>query len=665
MLPDLSFLLAVLLGLGAAEPGEVPTVRALLGTGAALLVAWGGARWLADRALAALEEEGPPGALLRLPWLVAPAFLCWMLMLQVFGWGAWVFATLPPATWLLRYAVLFLPLLAAFAGAWVARARVEGELAARLGRREAGPTPVTAVRAGLRRNGLALIPMGVLLGLVEGLSLLAAWGVPGVGTVLNAVQDVPPIEVLLVIGVLAGLAYGLPLALARLLPSAPFPPGEVHERLVRLAATMGLAYREMRVWKTGRRGLNAMVVGLTGGTRRIFVTDGLLEALAPEEVEAVFCHEAAHAQRHHLVWFLVLTSLLNLAHMLSQDLLAGLGVPPITQSLLLLMLLWFGILGWVSRRFERESDVDGGRNAALLDPEAAPHVLASLPAPIPAGAWRMVRALKRLESLVGDVYSHRHGLLSRRAAFVALHATQPALREAFGRSMRRMKAAFAALALVLVGLALLRLPSDLELGRARADLRTGHEAYGQAFERAERDAPGAHARWQAAYDALASAAQRLEGRSDLRALPERAYAWLKAGDVALRGLSDLARARQGFERALSDLSDPRLAARALGPLTFEARVDLARVALREGLPLAELLVLEGRAADALPTQDGAEGAYGRERLRLLAAAIDAGGRDRERGLKALEALTRLHDGEERWVELKRDAQDELRRLTPR
>lgn len=665
MLPDLSFLLAVLLGLSAAEPGEVPAVRALMGTGAALLVAWAGARWLADRALAGLEEQGPQAALLRLPWLALPAFLCWMLMLQVFGWGAWVFATLPPATWLLRYVVLFLPLLAAFAGAWVARARVEGEIAARLGRREAGPTPTAAVRAGLRRNGLALIPMGVLLGFVEGLSLLATWGVPGVSTVLEAVQDVPPIEVLLVIGVLAALAYALPVALARLLPSEPFPPGPLQARLARLATAMGLAYREMRVWKTGRRGLNAMVVGLTGGTRRIFVTDGLLEALAPEEVEAVFCHEAAHAQRHHLVWFLVLTSLLNLAHMLSQDALAALGVPPITQSLLLLMVLWFGILGWVSRRFERESDVDGGRHAALLDPEAAPHVLASLPTPVPAGAWRMVRALKRLESLVGDVYSHRHGLLSHRAAFVALHATQPALRQAFTRGMRRMKLAFAALAVVLVGLALLRLPADLELGRARADLRRGHEAYGQAFERAERDPAGARERWQAAYDALAAAAGRLEGRGDLRALTERAYAWLKTGDVALRGLGDLARARQGYERALRDLADPRLSARALGALTFEARVDLARVALREGLPLAEVLALERRAADDLPTQDGPEGAYGRERLRLLAAAIDASGRDRERGVKALEALTRLHDGEERWVELKRDAQDELRRWTAR
>ena len=47
----------------------------------------------------------------------------------------------------------------------------------------------------------------------------------------------------------------------------------------------------MRVWKTGGRGLNAVVVGLTAGTRRIFVTDGLLRTLPPDEVQAVFCHE--------------------------------------------------------------------------------------------------------------------------------------------------------------------------------------------------------------------------------------------------------------------------------------------------------------------------------------------------------------------------------------
>jgi STE24 endopeptidase len=99
------------------------------------------------------------------------------------------------------------------------------------------------------------------------------------------------------------LALVLPALLARLI-SSELPAGPQRDRLEGLARALRLRYREMRLWKTGGRGLNAMVVGLTPGTRRIFVTDGLLRALAPHEVEAVFCHEAGHARRHHLLWFL-------------------------------------------------------------------------------------------------------------------------------------------------------------------------------------------------------------------------------------------------------------------------------------------------------------------------------------------------------------------------
>jgi Zn-dependent protease with chaperone function len=504
--------------------------------------------------------------------------------------------------------------------------------------------------------------MFVLVGVLDAMALAADWGVPGVAAVRNTIEDLPQATVLVLFAVLAVLAFALPLALTRILPSEPFPAGPMRDVLERLARTIGLKYREMRVWKTGGKGLNAMVVGLTPGTRRIFVTDGLLDALPPDEVQAVFCHEAAHAQRSHLAWFLALSAALSLGFTLLGEPLRRIGVGFLAEQLLYLAILWFGVLGWVSRKFEREADVDGGDQAAALEPDLPPRALPSLPMPLPEGPLRMVKALKRLEAIVGNSRSHRHGTLAERAAYVAVHATHPEVRKRFARHMRRLRWAVVAIAAGLVAVAVWRLPADLALARALDQIRDAGAAYGRAFDAEDRDPRAADADWRLAHEGFRRAALALEDRGELRAALPRAEAWRLTGDSALRGIGDPQAASEAFEHALNEFQrpgvDPAFARRA----TFSSLVDLALASLRLGGPLEEVRALEGRASRAVPTAEGDDGVYYRARLRLLAAAIAAGrGSPEERieALKTLEALAKDPGKGDRWVELRRDARDEL------
>ena len=48
-----------------------------------------------------------------------------------------------------------------------------------------------AVLQGLRRNGIALLPLPLLIGLLEGIWLLGEWGVPGFGWLSRWTEAMP------------------------------------------------------------------------------------------------------------------------------------------------------------------------------------------------------------------------------------------------------------------------------------------------------------------------------------------------------------------------------------------------------------------------------------------------------------------------------------------
>jgi STE24 endopeptidase len=75
----------------------------------------------------------------------------------------------------------------------------------------------------------------------------------------------------------------------------PLPDGPLRDRLLALAARVGVPVTEVSVVDQSRksRTANAAVTGL-GRTRRILLFDTLLREFTPDEVEAVLAHELAH-----------------------------------------------------------------------------------------------------------------------------------------------------------------------------------------------------------------------------------------------------------------------------------------------------------------------------------------------------------------------------------
>jgi STE24 endopeptidase len=151
----------------------------------------------------------------------------------------------------------------------------------------------------------------------------------------------------------------------------PLQDPALSARLLALAERMRVRATQVVVADFSRKGrvANAAVVGL-GRTRRILVSDTLVDGFPPAEVEVVLAHELGHHVGGHVAQGLVLQSALLVASLWAADraLRAGaaaLGLrgpaDPAGLPFLLLVLSALGLLispvvaAW-SRRLEREAD---------------------------------------------------------------------------------------------------------------------------------------------------------------------------------------------------------------------------------------------------------------------------------------------------------------------
>ena len=82
----------------------------------------------------------------------------------------------------------------------------------------------------------------------------------------------------------------------------PLPDGELKDRLLRLSDRLKVSVRGVYIWKLGdkTRKANAALAGW-GRTRRILLSDTLIEEHSPDEIEVVLAHEMAH-QVHNDIW---------------------------------------------------------------------------------------------------------------------------------------------------------------------------------------------------------------------------------------------------------------------------------------------------------------------------------------------------------------------------
>ncbi|MCE9638283.1 MAG: M48 family metalloprotease [Planctomycetes bacterium] len=329
------------------------------------------------------------------------------------------------------------------------------------------------------------------------------------GRAWNAVGDIPSLRTFVTLAIVVSVMLVVPSVLRRMWRCRPLPPGPIRDRLEAYAARVGFRARGLLVWPTGGSQMNAAVVGIAPRFRYVFLTDALLDTLSPDEIEAVFAHEAGHAKRGHLVLFLGYTAVLALAAFLPGVVLGPLEALveplPVEFRAALVLVLWLGLVfGWVSRRFEQEADVYGIETlSALRGADGTPP---------PPEAHPFALALERIAAEsdgIREVTGWRHFSIAERVDFVRRYLTDESVRRTYRRNILLLRGTLLAAVLVTGGLAVARIPFDLRESHSRRKLDDLAAAL-RAADPAERSA----------HLARAAEAARLAGRR------EEALRWL-------------------------------------------------------------------------------------------------------------------------------------------
>ncbi|NRA95105.1 MAG: M48 family metalloprotease [Planctomycetes bacterium] len=273
-------------------------------------------------------------------------------------------------------------------------------------------------------------------------------------------------------GVLAVVFICAPLLIRFILGARSLEPGPVRTRLEAYGKRTGFRPNDILVWQTGNAITNALYIGIVPCMRYVVVTDALLSKLDPEQVEAVYAHEAGHGARHHTLLFMLLAIGLVLGAYsvvlamggLLQPLLSSLdpevaGVTALAATIgvyVALLALFFLVgMGWLSRRFETEADL----HAVLTMEDPAPFVGALEAVGLHMGALKAGRS------------GMRHFGIGTRIGLVNRYTCEPDFRASFDRLLRRCRWGIVAI-LVLSAIPILAVtPQALVLGHF--DMRFG------------------------------------------------------------------------------------------------------------------------------------------------------------------------------------------------
>jgi len=241
----------------------------------------------------------------------------------------------------------------------------------------------------------------------------------------------------------AGMMFLIaPLLMRYIWATAKLAPGQLRQRLETLCKRAGLRYREILLWRTDGMVVNAAVMGLVGRVRYVMLSDGLVDTLAPQQVEAVFGHEAGHIKYHHLVFYIFFAAATTLVvggglelcyRVLDVDLaepelwaLGGLGV------------MWLVSFGWVSRRFERQADLFGARCLVdgLIETGQEPNLSRAAAADIYAATLERIALLNGISP---ESRSWRHSSIASRMAFVRRCSSESGVERRFSRNLLLIK----------------------------------------------------------------------------------------------------------------------------------------------------------------------------------------------------------------------------------
>lgn len=270
-----------------------------------------------------------------------------------------------------------------------------------------------------RHQLLFILVPAVLIMLAEGLLTtgLPAWLGKGPRTDLVIL-----FSMLIVAGIIFMLA---PWLIVHIWRTFPLPAGPLRDQLEQISSRMGLRYRHILVWQTGGMIINAGVMGLVAPLRYVLLTDAMLEQMTPVEVQAVFAHEAGHVVSHHILYSGIFAAGTLLLSICGGQWLSDLTHWPdeAVQLAILapLLVLWWAGFGYISRRFERQSDVIAawvmGQIGILQEqpPTARPGQISTV------GAAAFAQSLQRVAELNGMSHSRpnwRHGSIAWRVQYI-------------------------------------------------------------------------------------------------------------------------------------------------------------------------------------------------------------------------------------------------------
>jgi STE24 endopeptidase len=251
--------------------------------------------------------------------------------------------------------------------------------------------------------------------------------------------------------VMAGAVFlAAPFLIVRIWRTSPLGPGPLRDELEAMGRELNLRFRDILIWHSDGVIANAGVLGLLGRARYVLLSDLLLKNMSAEHIRAIFAHEAGHVIHRHIPYSVLffagagaisMTSATALADLLRwSDWLAE------ATGLLLLAPCVVVVFGWISRRFERQSDVTAAWLADRGDAGDADRVT-------PEGSAIFAGALQRV-ALLNGISPHqpnwRHGSIAWRVAYMFSLGQTGGSRRGISRLVARVKLALWALVLAAV-----------------------------------------------------------------------------------------------------------------------------------------------------------------------------------------------------------------------
>ena len=226
----------------------------------------------------------------------------------------------------------------------------------------------------------------------------------------------------------------------------PLPAGDLRDRLTAMCQQYRLGVRQLLLWRTFGCLINGAVIGAVPWLRYILLTDGLLENMPRERVEAVMAHELAHIRYRHIFWlmaaaiaamgalavFWTISILATIQWLITNatpdtlaDLIAWIDRPDVIAIMAMVptILCWVVVFGWVSRRFERQADTFAVLHIANSNSLIRDRILIDL-----RSIGAMTSALQQvadLNHISTSRRSWRHGSIAWRQAYLRGLLDQP------------------------------------------------------------------------------------------------------------------------------------------------------------------------------------------------------------------------------------------------